>query len=221
MAQVKSRARVRDHGEVFTHEREVKAMLELVDNEIERIDSRFLEPACGDGNFLAPILERKIALVKRKYGRSQIEFERQTVIAVGSVYGVDLLSDNVIACRERLFTIFDTTYTSLYKKKCKDALRESIRFVLSCNIIVGNALTLKTESKNPKPIEFSQWSLAIGSKIKRHDYAFEELVPKELKDLSMFDVSEVSDLGTKSFLPRPLREYPLTHVLHLTHENTN
>ncbi len=220
MNQVKSKERVRDHGEVFTAEREVNAMLDLVHQETERIDSRFLEPACGTGNFLVPILDRKMAIVKERYRRSQTDFERMAVIAVGSVYGIDLLPDNVEACRERLFYSFDSVYLSLYKKKCREAIRDAARFILSKNIVVGNALTLKTEDASPVPIVFSQWSLAMGSKIKRHDYMFEELIPKEQKDLSMFDVSEVSDLGTPSFLPKSIKQYPLTHVLHLAHENT-
>lgn len=218
--QIISKKRVTDHGEVFTHVREVNAMLDLVRNETERIDSRFLEPACGTGNFLLPVLEHKLNKVVKTYKRSQTDFERHAVIAVGSVYGIDLLDDNVETCRERLFKLFDDIYTMLYKKKCKAGLRNSVRTVLNHNIVVGNALTLKTEGKNPQPIIFSEWTLAMGSKVKRRDYSFEELIPKEQKDLSMFDISEVSDLGTPVFLPKPIREYPLTHVLHLAYENT-
>src|SRR3990167_10791927 len=98
--QIKSKKRVADHAEVFTHEREVNAMLDLVKHETERLDSRFLEPACGTGNFLAPILERKLGVVRRKYGRSQLEFERYAIVATGSIYGVDILEDNVKHCRE-------------------------------------------------------------------------------------------------------------------------
>jgi len=94
----KSKKRIRDHGEVFTQEREVNAMLDLVKNETDRIESRFLEPACGDGNFLAPILERKLAIVKKKYRSSQNEFERMAFLAVSSIYGVELLLDNVEVC---------------------------------------------------------------------------------------------------------------------------
>jgi len=68
--QVKSRQRVQDHGEVFTNEREVNAMLDMVKQETERIESRFLEPACGDGNFLAEVLRRKLAVVNARYRRS-------------------------------------------------------------------------------------------------------------------------------------------------------
>ena len=93
---VKSRQRVADHGEVFTAEREVNAMLDLVKNETERIDSRFLEPACGNGNFLAEILRRKLAVVKRMYGRNVADYEKWSIIALMNIYGVELLDDNAI-----------------------------------------------------------------------------------------------------------------------------
>lgn len=114
--QTKSKERVRQHGEVFTAEREVKAMCDLVKDETERIDSRFLEPACGDGNFLAEILTRKLAVVKRKYGRSHIDYEKNAVLAASSIYGVDILLDNVIACRARMFSIWDKEYKANCKK---------------------------------------------------------------------------------------------------------
>ena len=104
--QVKSRQRVADHGEVFTAEREVKAMCDLVKQETERIDSRFLEPACGDGNFLAEILARKLAVVKKKYRRSSYDWERNSLLALGSIYGVDILADNAQACRDCLYAIW-------------------------------------------------------------------------------------------------------------------
>lgn len=105
MTQIKSKKRVADHGEVFTSEREVNAMLDLVKPETERIDSRFLEPACGNGNFLAEVLRRKLAVVKERYAKSQIEFERYAVLAISSIYGVDILEDNAVECRNRLFKI--------------------------------------------------------------------------------------------------------------------
>ena len=110
------RARIRDHGEVFTQEREVNAMLDLVKHETERIESRFLEPACGNGNFLAPIVDRKLNAVKKRYRKSQHEFEIMALLAVSSVYGVDILIDNVIACRERLFNILNKVYSDLDRK---------------------------------------------------------------------------------------------------------
>lgn len=123
--QVKSKQRVADHGEVFTAEREVKAMCDLVKQETERIDSRFLEPACGDGNFLSEILRRKLAVVTKKYKRSAYEWERNSLLAIGSIYGVDILFDNVIARQERLFEIWDKEYKSVCKKECNDESRKA------------------------------------------------------------------------------------------------
>jgi len=82
--QVKSKERVADHGEVFTAEREVNAMLDLVKHETERIESRFLEPACGTGNFLLEILSRKLSVVKANYRKSKSEYERYALLAVSS-----------------------------------------------------------------------------------------------------------------------------------------
>ena len=108
--QVKTKKRVTDHGEVFTSDREVNAMLDLVKQETERIDSRFLEPACGNGNFLAEVLKRKLVVVENKYGKSQIEWERNSFIAISNIYGVDILEDNALECQERLFAIFSKIY---------------------------------------------------------------------------------------------------------------
>ena len=138
--QVKSKKRVADHGEVFTNEREVNAMLDLVKHETERIDSRFLEPACGNGNFLAEVLRRKLKVVDQRYGNNQMDWERYAVIAVSSIYGVDILEDNAKECRERLYIIFDDFYTALLMDKCKEECRRSIRFLFDRNILWGDAL---------------------------------------------------------------------------------
>jgi hypothetical protein len=115
--QVKSKQRVTDHGEVFTSSEIVNAMLDLVKQETERIDARYLEPACGTGNFLVEILRRKLSVVEKNYQRSQLEFERNLVLAVSSIYGIDILEDNVIACRQRLFEMANERYSALFKKK--------------------------------------------------------------------------------------------------------
>ena len=114
--QVKSKQRVADHGEVFTNEREVNAMLDLVKIESERIDSRFLEPAMGDGNFLVEVLKRKLNSVDKKYKSVQFEWERYAVIAISSIYGVDILHDNAIECRNRLFNIFESEHLRFPKQ---------------------------------------------------------------------------------------------------------
>lgn len=219
---VKSKKRVTDHGEVFTSEREVQAMLDLVKQETERIESRFLEPACGTGNFLDPILKRKLDIIKKRYKKSQLEFERYGVVAVGSIYGVDILHDNVVECRNRLFSIFDSYYTELYKKKCTEDYRHTIRFVLERNILLGDALTLKTIGKKNEPIVFSEWTLVRGSYIKRRDYAFAELIPDhQSTENTLFSATQLSDTGSPVFIPEPKNEFPLSHFLKLPYEITH
>ena len=139
--QVRSKQRVADHGEVFTGKREVNAMLDLVKQETERIDSRFLEPACGTGNFLVEVLRRKLQVVQSRYKRNQLEYERYAVVAVSSIYGIDLLQDNVEECRKRLFDIFDEQYKALYKGKCKNACKKSVELILGKNILCGDAIS--------------------------------------------------------------------------------
>ncbi len=207
--QVVSKQRVTDHGEVLTGRREVNAMLDLVKQEAERIESRFLEPACGTGNFLTEILERKLRIVEARYGKSQLEYERNAVLAVSSIYGIDILEDNVQHCRQRLFGIFDLNYLRLFKNKTNDNCRESIRYILDRNIIHGDALSLKTVGDNPQPIVFSEWSPVNGSMLKRRDFTFHGLLDHAaMKELPLF-----SDLGEDVFIPTPLKEYPLTHFL--------
>lgn len=116
---VKSKQRVTDYGEVLTPPPIVNAMLDLVKQETERIDSRFLEPACGTGNFLIEILHRKLRVVEARYAKSQLEYERYAVLAVSSLYGIDILDDNAEECWQRLFATLDATYTRLYKKRQK------------------------------------------------------------------------------------------------------
>ena len=205
--QVISRKRVADHGEVFTAPREVNAMLDLVKQETERIDSRFLEPACGTGNFLAEVLRRKLGVVESRYAQSQLEYERYSLLAVSSLYGIDILQDNVIECRKRLFDIFDERYTDLYGQVAKDEYRKTVEYVLERNIIWGDALSLQTVGENPRPIVFSEWASVNGSMIKRRDFAFKELLDHaRIRDLPLF-----SDLGEEVFIPTPVKEYPLVH----------
>ena len=141
-SQTKSKQRVTDHGEVFTAEREVKAMCDLVKQETERIESRFLEPACGNGNFLAEILSRKLAVVKSRYGKSPADYEKYSVLAVTSIYGVELLPDNAAECRSRLFALWDEAYANNNRQAADNQCREAVRFILEKNILCGDALTL-------------------------------------------------------------------------------
>jgi hypothetical protein len=210
-----SKERVTEYAEVFTGNREVNAMLDLVKQETERIESRFLEPACGNGNFLAEILQRKLRVVERRYRKSQLEYERSAVLAVSSIYGIDMLEDNVVECRQRLFGIFAQTYTRIFKSKTKSEVWEAVKLILECNIIHGDALTLKSVGANPQPIVFSEWSFPFhNSFIKRRDFSFADLLPSDVQAPDLFsDVPLFSDSGERAFIPKELKSYPPVHFL--------
>ena len=219
--QVKSRQRVADHGEVFTAEREVKAMCDLVKQETERIESRFLEPACGNGNFLAEVLTRKLAVVKSRYGKSPFDYERYSVLAMTSLYGVDILEDNAEECRQRLFDIWNKEYTTNAKAQANEQCREAVRFVLRKNILCGDALTML--QADGSPIVFAEWSLVTGNQMKRRDFRLDVLLKENPDDelyepqMSLFGFDSANnednwmiDPETKDPVPKPIREYPLT-----------
>lgn len=178
--QIKSKQRVAERGEVFTAEREVNAMLDLVENECLRPDSRFLEPACGDGNFLSAILKRKLGEISKKYKKSPRDYEKQAIVAISSLYGVDIMNDNVEACCERLFSIWDEAYTAHCGADASDETREAAKFIISRNIINGNALTLMCVDAQGKdtsaPIVFSEWTLINGTQMQRSDYTMADLL---------------------------------------------
>ncbi|MDC7228522.1 MAG: hypothetical protein PQJ61_17305 [Spirochaetales bacterium] len=213
--QVVSKQRVADHGEVYTSEREVNAMLDLVKQESVRIESRFLEPACGTGNFLIEILRRKLNIVANRYRKNQIEFERYSVIAISSIYGIDILEDNIEACKSRLLELFETGYKKLYMDNIKGTCIKSVKFILNRNIILGDALTLKTVDNPEEPIIFSEWSPVNGNMIKRRDFTMCNLLEAESSKISggLFEDVYESD---PAFLPKPVKEYPLTHFLRIT-----
>ena len=215
--QVKSKQRVADHGEVFTADREVQAMCDLVKQETERIDSRFLEPACGEGNFLAEILKRKLAIVKKKYRRSAYDWERNSLLALGSMYGVDIMLENAVACRQRLYDIWEKEYKAVCKKECNDDTREAARFILRRNIVCGNALSLRRVdpygADTEEPIVFSEWTFPFNdARMQRKDYTFAELLASEEKpkkkqeaQQSLFDLDEPDEEGV--FLKQYISHY--------------
>ena len=239
-SQIVSEDRVSDYGEVYTADREVKAMVDLVKDDAMKIESTFLEPACGDGNFLIEILERKLNTVFDRYRKSQTECEKYLVVAVGSIYGIDILEDNVKRCRDRLFKLFK----KMYHQKCKSYYSPSfemvIRYILERNIVCGNALSMKkvilkkdmseqdilsTDILEGDPIIFSQWSIAMGCNVKRRDFLFQEILrtgenktkKKESKDtvLEQKTLDIEADM-IESFIEQPVREYRAVHYMRLT-----
>ena len=215
-SQTKSKKRVTDHGEVFTAEREVNAMLDLVKQETERIDSRFLEPACGDGNFLAEILRRKLAVVKSRYGKHAADYERYAVIAVTSIYGVELLQDNAEDCRKRLFEIFDREYKKNCRKEANDETRKAVKCILRHNILCGDALTMKTSVG--VPIVFAEWSAVNGCLIKRRDFLLSQMLEENTLNLQLDlfgDVGSYEYDENGAVVLSPIREYPPIHYRRL------
>jgi len=166
---VKSKKRVADHGEVFTPPWLVEAMLDLVKDETDRIDSRFLEPACGSGNFLVQILRRKLAAVEMKYGRSDFERRHYALLGLMCIYGIELLADNIAECRANLLEIF-AEYLDIEES---DQFYPAASYVLSKNLVHGDALTMRTH--DGQPITFAEWGYLGKGKFQRRDFRLDNL----------------------------------------------
>lgn len=200
---IKSKQRVADHGEVFTPEWIVDAMLDLVKDETERLDSRFLEPACGSGNFLTKILKRKLVSVELKYSKSEFERNHYALLSLMCIYGIELLEDNIVECKENLLEIF-AEYLNI---KAEDVFYSCADFVLSQNIVHGDALTMKDMCG--RPIVFAEWGYLGKGKFQRRDFRFDVLTGS-----SAFSAegSLFADLG-KHEIFQPIMTYePMTAV---------
>ena len=206
--QVKSKKRVADHGEVFTSEREVNAMLDLVKDETERIESTFLEPACGTGNFLIEVLRRKLAVVEDRHAQHQTDFEFNAVVAVSSLYGIDILEDNADECRSRLFNLFNERYTARYGDKCHDECRHVVWYILKKNVLWGDALTFQNPITK-KSIVFAEWKPIMNRQFKRRDFVFQFLVEKSFQ-LALFDENNQAQ-----YFEKEVHTYPPVHYLKL------
>lgn len=169
MSLIKSKKRVTDHGEVFTPVWMVDAMLDLVKGEAERIDSRFLEPACGSGNFLIRILQRKLTAVELKFGKSDFEKRHYALLALMCTYGVELLTDNIAECRGNMLEVF-AEYLDIEES---DDLYRAASYVLSQNLIHGDALTMRTTGD--QPITFAEWGYLSKGKFQRRDFRLDTL----------------------------------------------
>jgi hypothetical protein len=203
MSLIKSKQRVVDHGEVFTPEWLVNAMLDLVKDETERLDSRFLEPACGSGNFLKKILKRKLVTVENKYSKSEFDRRHYALLSLMCIYGVELLEDNIAECKANLFKIF-IEYLDINEE---DVIYSCADFVLSQNIVHGDALTMRDISG--VPIAFAEWGYLGRGKFQRRDFRFDVLTGS-----SAFSAegSVFANLG-KHEIFQPIKTYePMTAV---------
>lgn len=201
MTLVKSKQRVVDHGEVFTPPWMVEAMLDLVKAESERIDARFLEPACGSGNFIARILRRKLAAVELKYGKSSFERRHYALLALMCIYGIELLADNVAECRENALEIF-IEYTQANNE---DDLYLAAMHVLKVNILHGDALTMRV--RNGQPIAFAEWGYLGKGKFQRRDFRLDVLTGSAnfSAEGSLFGKHEIFT-PIQTYAPMTLRE---------------
>lgn len=195
---VKSKQRVADHGEVFTPGPMVEAMLDLVKNESERIDSRFLEPACGSGNFLVPVLQRKLATVQARYGNSDFERPHFALLALMSIYGIELLADNVAECRENLAEVF----SDYLRLRSGDLWHLAGLAVLGANIVHGDALSMMTRTHPELPITFAEWAYVGKGTFRRRDFRYDTLTQMS----SFGDDTLFGDLG-KHELFTPVKDY--------------
>ncbi len=189
-------------------------MLDLVKQETERLDSRFLEPACGNGNFLAEVLNRKLKILKGRYSKSQYDYERYSVVVISSMYGIDILEDNVEECRERLFEIFLKEYKKIFKKSINEKFLDVLKIILEKNIVQGDALTMKDKKGNP--LVFSEWSMPYNdSRLKQKEYSFKDIFTPE-KDWTLDRIYTTDkETGERVILPNVLKDYPLINYMDL------
>lgn len=199
MSLIKSKDRVADHGEVFTPEWMVEAMLDLVKAETERIDSRFLEPACGSGNFLVKVLQRKLAAVELKFGKNDFEKRHYALLGLMCIYGIELLDDNIAECRAKVLAIF----AEYLKLDAADEVYLAASYVLSQNLVHGDARTMR--SSTGEPISFAEWGYLGKGKFQRRDFRMDFLT---LSSAFSAKGSLFAQLGrhelftpTKSYLP--------------------
>jgi len=205
-----SKKRVADHGEVFTPTWLVEAMLDLVKDETERIDSRFLEPACGSGNFLIKVLQRKLAAVQLKYGRSDFDKRHYALLGLMCIYGIELLPDNIAKCRANLLEVM----VDFLGVPASDDLVKAAFFVLEQNIVHGDALSMRTETGDA--ISFAEWGYLGKGKFQRRDFRFDALTQSSAfsEEGSLF-----AHLGNHEIFA-PEKTYPSMNVRQLAEQAT-
>jgi hypothetical protein len=200
----KSKKRIADHGEVFTSSWMVEDMLMLVKTETERIDSRFLEPACGSGNFLKAILAKKLETVQYKYSKSEFERKHHALFALMCIYGIELLSDNIEDCRQILLEMF----AAFLRIDEEDTFYKAAQSVLKSNILQGDALTLKTS--DGVHIEFPEWGYLGSGKYQRRDFRYDNLTERSSIQGTLFELFDEDQLFV------PTRTYPKMSVEELS-----
>ncbi len=197
---VKSKQRVTDHGEVFTPQRLVEAMLDLVKAESERIDSRFLEPTCGEGNFLREVLLRKLNTVQQRFGDSEFERRHYALLGLMCIYGIELLEDNARSCRSSLANIF----TEFINDPEDTKWRRAAEVVLNANIIQADALSMRRP--NGEAITFPEWGYLGKGRFQRRDFQYSHLTQQNSFSETLFSGMDIGEI----FAPK--EDYPVFTV---------
>jgi hypothetical protein len=192
MSQIKSKDRVRDLAEVYTNEREVNAMLDLIplNTPDDIIRYRYLEPACGNGNFLIEILRRKLARVTEKYAAKSLRiYEFYIARALTTIYGIDICYQNVQEARERLYREIKST-VDFHKGSFvySDGFFGLVRYILSTNIVQGDSINA------PDDIVFVEYTIK-GHSFGRRLYRYSHLVKDKPRPLKRFDPVHFLALG--------------------------
>lgn len=190
---MKSRSRVRSYGEVFTPRGMVDRMLDLVRNELETgpefVDTTFLEPAAGDGNFLMAILARKLhAIEKHCPARAWPE---ESLFALASIYGVELLEDNHRDAKGAMLAAV-VNFHQAHGAACgpETDLHQAASFLIDTNIVRGN--TLSSQTPDGQDIQFSWWNRIDGADgmVQREPFTLLSLRGSEL-DFTVYDRFQV------------------------------
>ena len=206
--------RIAEYGEVFTNEKEVKDMLSLVQNETQRIDSKFLDPACGDGNFLEEVILQKLMLLKQINKKEQLNYEKNLFLIVANTYGIELLKDNVIKCRKRIYKIVSEIYLKQFKNNFNSQFIASLNFVISKNIVHGDSLTNRNPS-NGEYLKFSEWVFTTRSLVKRREFLYKELIENSIINDSPLFASNQNQV----FIPEPYKDFKVIHFYELANHD--
>ena len=186
---IKSKIRVQKHGEVFTPKKIVNQMLDLdeVNKACNELESTFLEPAAGEGAFLKEIITRKLQMIEKNYKDSLIMYENYSLLALSTIYGIELLEDNAQACSLNIFQIYYEFYNKVasnFNEALKKKVLDSAKLIISANIAQGDFLT--QQSPNGKEMIFSEWKIIQKNKNKikivRTEYTLDEISKGVQKD---------------------------------------
>ena len=183
---IKSKERVAQFGEVYTPENIVKDMLDLVKDESYRIDSTFLEPACGNGNFLVEILSRKLETAEKL---DKQDYDKNVFIAVSSIYAIDILEDNIQESKARMLEIVKTKYKNYTGNEIEVALIKSIVYILERNILWGDGLTGLSEEPDRYHLDMiiTEWKVVDGQ-VHISEQTFNSLINQEDQVQLMLDL---------------------------------